>query len=171
MPSDFMDEIKLRKERKEKEQNKRLKSIIFSLGLLIIGIIVLLTFIGAPYLHYFLPVDSPSNSIESTETPSVSMNSYLKPVGLDASADLKVSEDTVHNEISRSWVAGKIKNTGSRSYDGVAVYFDLYDAQGKPIGSTYTLIGNLAPGDVKDFSTNPSSGDAASAKIKYVLGS
>lgn len=171
MPSDFLEDIKLRKERKKKEQSRKLKIIFLFLGLLIAGILVCLAYIGTPYLHYFLAIDTAHNTAEPSETPSTSINSYLQPIGMDASTDLKITGDTLHRDGSRSWVAGNVKNTGTHSYKGVSIYFDLFDSEGKSLGATYQLMGNLAPGDLKEFSTNPSAGMASSAKLKYIIGS
>jgi len=169
LPSEFMEDIKLRSRRRRKEQNRRLNTTFLFLGLLIVGIIICFILIGTPFFLYLIPLD-PDNTADSSATPSLSMNSYLESAGMDASADLKLTDNTLQRDNFNSWVVGDIKNGGNKSYKGVTVYFDLYDSGGNPTGSTYAMMGDLIPGHSKKFSTNPSKGVAASAKMKYIIG-
>jgi hypothetical protein len=170
-PSEFMDQLKLRSMRRRKEQYRRRNTVFLFLGILMIGIIICFAVIGTPMLNYFLPQTGTYGNAGTSKAPSVSMNSYLESAGMDASGDLKIMNGVVHKDGSRSWFVGIVKNTGKKSYKGSTVYYDLYDSGGQSLGSTYAFVGEIRPGDHKDFSTNPIKGVASTAVLKYVIGS
>jgi len=165
-----MDQVKKKSERRRKERYGRLHLIYLLLGVLVTGVIISFLLISTPLLNTVFPLMDESSSAGGQEAPSISMNSYLKSAGMDASEELQVMTSEVHCSGSRSWVTGKIKNTGNVSYQGFAVYFDLYDSAGQFVGSSYTLMGEIRPGESKKFDTNQVSGTASSAKLKQVIG-
>lgn len=87
----------------------------------------------------------------------------------DVASDLKIKY-TFKNHGDSCWVEGRVKNAGNRTIRGVMVSFTLLDAHESPVGSTYTLISDLPPGNVSEFSTNPVSVMAASATLQNIIG-
>ncbi|MFA4876212.1 MAG: FxLYD domain-containing protein [Methanoregula sp.] len=174
MPSDLMDRLKLQKKKRKKERESRILTVYIGLGLLVLGILVVFAVVASPLLFYFLPMEKTGKTadinIGTSEVPSYSMDSFLESGGFDASADLTILGNELRNDGSHSWVVGRIKNTSNQSLNGCSIYYELYDKVGQPLGSSYTLMSDLPPGAAKGFSTSPLNGIAASAKLKYIIG-
>jgi len=166
---EFMADLKLRSKRRRKEQFRRLNTTFLFLGLLIAGILVCFVVLGVPYILYLMGMENTQAVDNFSETPAVSMNPFLRSVGIGASEDLKIINPKLQHFGAQSWVVGNVMNVGNQSYTGVTIYFDLFDAEGEPVGTTYILIGDIGPGDIKAFTTNQARVMASSAKVKYIL--
>jgi hypothetical protein len=170
-PAAMMEQIKKRNKERQKEQFGVLTRVYRSLALLVIGILVIFIVLGTPVLQYIFPVSNVATSVNSSDMPDTSMNSYLQSAGLEVSEDIRLLNTELQHDNGHSWIEGEVQNTAGRQYRGVALYYDLYDATGQSLGTPYILIGNLAAGESKTFRTNPVNGVATTAELTCVLGS
>lgn len=169
-PTDLMEQIKCRNQKRQKEQYGVLTNNYRLLAVLVIGVLIVYAVLFTPFMQYIFPVSEAGPSPNSSETPGVSMNSYLKPAGLDVSKNVTIKNVVLHHDNGHSWLEGEVQNNGNQPVRGVTVYYDLFDAGGRFLGSPYVMAGNIGSGEQKTIRTNPVNGTAATAELTYILG-
>ena len=68
------------------------------------------------------------------------------------------------------YATGSIENSSGKKFSYLAVKLDLFDKNGKVIGSVLDGIENLGPGQTWNFETGISSGEAVTAKVGEIKG-
>lgn len=159
-------------DRKKKPRNRRMTIALVMIGVVVLGLMAALAYFALPLFHYFLPSTSADAGMNgSTEMPSLSFGELIGSAGMpDASKELEVISSEVKQSGPSSWVEGKIYNAGTTTYDGASITYDLYDAKGQFVGSSYTLLGEIAPGQTISFTTQGIPKVATKAKLKYIMG-
>jgi len=156
-----------------KEQDQKFRSPFLLLGFVVTASIVSYFLLGSGFFSSVIPHTDNDVKGNSSGTPRASMGTYLGLAGFDATSDLKI----ITSEVNRrgTGVAGRIQNTGNRSYKGVTIYYTLHGSGGRLIGSTYALMGEINTGEIKNFETNtinnPVNGTAESAELTSIIGS
>ena len=170
-PNQLMEQIKQRNKKRQKEQYGVLTKTYRYLAFLVIAILIVYAVLFTPLMQYIFPVSDTSLSPNSSETPSVSMNTYLESAGLDVSKEVNITKSELHHDDANSWIEGDVQNNGKQIHKGVTLYFDLYDSGDKALGTPYIMVGEIKPGETRHFRTPAVKGIAASAESTYILGS
>nr|WP_321349479.1 FxLYD domain-containing protein [uncultured Methanoregula sp.] len=164
---ELMEQLKRR--RKMKYRNTRLTAVYVFLGLTIIGSFICFILVSTPLMSYLIPFSGSNGG--SSATPSYSLNTIMISSGIpDAESDLRISDAELLRDGTGSWVTGTITNSGTQPYKGFSIQYDLFDIRGKLMGSTFVMMGGIAPNESKKFRTTPFRGQAVSARLNAILG-